>query len=229
MWDKKSKAFILVVSILLLTCIHINDKKYYSTNQNPYSLEREFLKSSQLSSNITLDIIKPELFMVEGHIWINITSENAGNVHIALTEQSGDRYFVKINQSLGIIGSNESQETIIRVIPLITTFPGKYHFTLNITGLFVYSESFDMFLGMGYSLFTILLGFIAVISMLFILKRRNANKLKSVKGKTPPQSSQTVMVGKITCPNCKKMIDEGLSFCPDCGGRIPEFLRYNPK
>ena len=229
MRDKKRKTFILLFSILILTCIHINDEKYYSDNHNFYFSEMVFLKSSQLGSNITVDIIKPELFMVEGHIWMNITSENAGNVHIALTEQSGDPYFVKINQSLGIVGSNESQEIIIRAIPLITTFPGKYHFTLNITGLFIYSESFDMFLGMGYSVFTIVLGFIAVISILYILKRRNANKLKAFQGEPPSKSSQTVMVGKISCPKCKKMIDEGLSFCPDCGERIPEFLRYNPK
>ncbi|MEJ2296454.1 MAG: zinc ribbon domain-containing protein, partial [Candidatus Lokiarchaeota archaeon] len=188
-----------------------------------------FLKSSQLGINITLDIIKPELFMVEGHIWINITSENAGNVHIALTEQSEDRYFMKINQSLGIVGSNESQEIIIRAIPLITTSPGKYHFTLNITGLFQYNETFTMFLGMGYSVFTILLGFIAVISILFMLKRRHTKKVKTSQGEIPSQSSQTAIVGKITCPNCKKWIDEGLSFCPDCGERIPEFLRYNLK
>lgn len=229
MWDKKRKIFILIFSILILTCICTNNEKYYSDNHNSYLSERVFLKSSQLGSNITLDIIKPELFMVEGHIWMNITSRNTGNVHIALTEQSGDRYFVKINQSMEIVGSNESQEIIIRAIPLITTFPGKYNFTLNITGLFIYSESFYMFLGMGYSVFTIVLGFIAVISILYILKRRNANKLKAFQGETPSKSSQTVMGGKISCPKCNKMIDEGLSFCPDCGERIPEFLRYNPK
>ncbi|MEJ2248897.1 MAG: zinc ribbon domain-containing protein [Candidatus Lokiarchaeota archaeon] len=33
---------------------------------------------------------------------------------------------------------------------------------------------------------------------------------------------------KINCPNCKRKIDEGLTFCPECGKRIPEFLRFNP-
>ncbi|MBD3342189.1 MAG: hypothetical protein GF353_24015 [Candidatus Lokiarchaeota archaeon] len=34
--------------------------------------------------------------------------------------------------------------------------------------------------------------------------------------------------GKIKCPDCNKLIDEGLTFCPECGNRIPEFLRFNP-
>jgi len=34
--------------------------------------------------------------------------------------------------------------------------------------------------------------------------------------------------GKIKCPQCNQIIDEGLTFCPECGSRIPEFLRYNP-
>lgn len=33
--------------------------------------------------------------------------------------------------------------------------------------------------------------------------------------------------GKIRCPECKEIIEEGLSFCPECGNRIAEFLRYN--
>ena len=34
--------------------------------------------------------------------------------------------------------------------------------------------------------------------------------------------------GKIKCPECNELIDEGLVFCPECGVRIPEFLRFNP-
>ena len=34
--------------------------------------------------------------------------------------------------------------------------------------------------------------------------------------------------GKIRCPKCGRIIDEGLSFCPECGDRIPEFLQFGP-
>ncbi|MFX0188546.1 MAG: zinc ribbon domain-containing protein [Candidatus Hodarchaeota archaeon] len=34
--------------------------------------------------------------------------------------------------------------------------------------------------------------------------------------------------GKIKCPECNQIIDEGLTFCPECGKRIPEYFRFNP-
>jgi hypothetical protein len=169
--------------------------------------------------------------LVEDHIGINITSENPGIIHCALTEDSGEQYFAKINNTFNIIGDNQSHLLLIRIFPFITTFPGEYHFTLNITGLFTYSEKFSVFLGMGYSLFTIVLSFLAVISLIIILKHRHENKLKKTKVDTTSQLSppyQSLSKGKISCPSCKKPIDEGLSFCPECGERIPEFLRYNP-
>lgn len=34
--------------------------------------------------------------------------------------------------------------------------------------------------------------------------------------------------GRIFCPECKKVIEEGSIFCPECGTRIPRYLRYRP-
>ena len=34
--------------------------------------------------------------------------------------------------------------------------------------------------------------------------------------------------GKIKCPKCKELIEEGLTFCPECGSRIEISQRYNP-
>ncbi|MHA1256410.1 MAG: zinc ribbon domain-containing protein [Promethearchaeota archaeon] len=42
------------------------------------------------------------------------------------------------------------------------------------------------------------------------------------------KKSKKSLAGKIKCPDCKEIIDEGIVFCPECGNRIPEFLRYNP-
>jgi rRNA maturation endonuclease Nob1 len=42
------------------------------------------------------------------------------------------------------------------------------------------------------------------------------------------QKKIKIFEGKIKCPKCNQIIDEGLSFCPECGSRIPEFLRFNP-
>lgn len=44
-------------------------------------------------------------------------------------------------------------------------------------------------------------------------------KQKSKKSKVPS--------GKIKCPDCEKVIEEGLTFCPDCGNRIPPWAKFN--
>ncbi len=233
MWNKKRIFLIYFFSILFLSCFYINFQSSFIVNNNHFiSSEENLPYTSQLGTNITLNINKPRLIIIEGHIFINISSANSGQIHCALTEQSGDQYFVNINQTIEILGNNQSQVFKIRIIPLFMTFPGEFHFTLNITGLFTYNETFDIFLGMGYSLFTIILGFIAFMIIIVVLKRRNNNKAKKSKEISLPStkvSTQPVLKGNIACPNCKKVIDEGLAFCPECGARIPEFLRYNPK
>ena len=50
----------------------------------------------------------------------------------------------------------------------------------------------------------------------------NKKKNKKGKGSQIPES-------KIQCPECKKIIDEGLTFCPECGSRIPTFLQFHLK
>ncbi|TFG29312.1 MAG: hypothetical protein EU532_03455 [Promethearchaeota archaeon] len=43
-------------------------------------------------------------------------------------------------------------------------------------------------------------------------KKKNSNKITS---------------GKIKCPECNSIIEEGLVFCPECGNRIPPWARFN--
>ena len=33
--------------------------------------------------------------------------------------------------------------------------------------------------------------------------------------------------GKIKCPECSLLIEEGLTFCPECGNRIPPWAQFN--
>ena len=48
----------------------------------------------------------------------------------------------------------------------------------------------------------------------------NKKKKKSKKSKLPS--------GKIKCPACEQIIEEGLIFCPECGNRIPPWAKFNP-
>ena len=176
MWTKKTISILFLVFISFLICFQINFFNPNHVDFNFISYEEPVPKTSQLSSNFTVNIFKPELIMIEGHLGMNITSAIPGQIHCSLTERSGDRYFVKINQSFNIIGNNQSQLFVVKAIPLITTFPGEYYFTLNITGLIEYSDNFNIFLGMGYSLFSIILAFIAIIVIIAILNQKKILK-----------------------------------------------------
>jgi len=232
MWNKKRFLLLYLVILSSLSSFQLKLLDPFYMNADRLICKGKSPKSSQLGSNFTINVIKPELFFFEGRLGINISSTVTGQIHCALTERSGERYFKNINQSIVLIGNNQSQLIIMRAIPLITTFPGEYYFTLNITGLFDYEINFDMFLGMGYTLLIIILAFIAIIVIIALINHRSSNKGKKPETISPTQthiSVQSVVAGKISCPNCKKIIDEGLAFCPECGERIPEFLRYNPK
>lgn len=230
MWDKKRRIYYAIICFFI--CLHLSFLNQDCINHNLSIDKNQMPNTSQLGSNFTLNVIKPDLFFIEGRLGINISSAVSGNIFCALAEQSGEQYFIKINQSVDIIGDNQSKLIILKVIPLIATFPGEYHFTLNITGFFNYGIRFDMFLGMGYSLFSIILTFIAIIVIIAVLNYRHSKKTKEPKEISAIQTTknkQSLAVNLISCPNCKQMIEEGLSFCPECGERIPEFLRYNPK
>jgi DNA-directed RNA polymerase subunit RPC12/RpoP len=48
------------------------------------------------------------------------------------------------------------------------------------------------------------------------------------KKKEKSSKKSTTIKGKIKCPECNSVIEEGLVFCPECGNRIPPWARYNP-
>jgi len=49
--------------------------------------------------------------------------------------------------------------------------------------------------------------------------------IKNLKKK---KKDNAIPAGKILCPGCDVLIDEGQTFCPECGNRIPEFLQFGP-
>lgn len=53
------------------------------------------------------------------------------------------------------------------------------------------------------------------------------SKNKQKEPKKKPLKAENIPEGKIQCPECYSILQEGLSFCPECGIRIPEFYRYH--
>ena len=97
MWNRKTIFFLYLVSILIVTCFQFKLSNQFCEKNNILTYEEKTLNTSQLGSNFSLSIYKPELFMIEGHLGINISSAISGTIHCALTERSGEDFFIKIN------------------------------------------------------------------------------------------------------------------------------------
>jgi len=84
---------------------------------------------------------------------------------------------------------------------------------------------------MGY-ITLILISSILGIGLILILIKKSDSKIIKAASTTleeySPAEIAEIASNKITCPECKKIINEGLAFCPECGSRIPEFMRFDP-
>ncbi|MFX0059238.1 MAG: zinc ribbon domain-containing protein [Candidatus Hodarchaeota archaeon] len=192
--------------------------------------EKEYINISQVDGNFSIESFFPKLIWLEGQLRLNISSNQTGQIYCSLNELSGNAGFSNVNETINLIGNNVSQTFVLRTKPSFLTFPGIYRFDLNITGLYTYNESFEIVLAMGYSLLTIISIAFTIGLIMIIYKHKSATKLKSTSKviEAGTLGTSSGISGKIKCPECNKIIDEGLTFCPECGARIPEFLRYNP-
>ncbi len=233
MYICKKKCFILVYLLLILVVPTLslqffkNDYKIQEFNSNDSNLD---LKLNQ-ASNFTVTSSMHRIIWIEGILNLLLTANESGVITCELVDIYYGRFFTPINKIFTLTGNNESQNIKLVYHPFLTTFPGKYTLNLRITGLYSYTENFEIILGMGY-IILILVIIIFGIGIIIILQKKSEGKSKipTTAPTDEAKPSETVQVPgkKIQCPECKKTIDEGLAFCPECGIRIPEFLRYNP-
>lgn len=188
------------------------------------------IKTSQGIQNFSIDTYLPSLIWLDPQLRLNISINQTGLIQCLFSETNGPIFFSTGNYSLTLVGNNISQIFYLKLIPVITTLPGLYQFSLNITGAFSYNENFEIIYGLG--IIPLVLVFSALVIFPIIILVKKSKEIKGVKieeitydikTETPLSS----ISGKIHCPKCHKAIDEGLTFCPECGERIPEFLRYN--
>lgn len=196
-----------------------------------YHVEKDYLKLSQTNGNFSIDTFFPRIVWLEGQLKLNISSNQTGIIFCSLSELSSNTGFSNVNQTVDLIGNNISQEIILKAQPSFFTLPGIYRFDLNITGIHTYNENFEIIFVLGYSILTIISTAFFIVFIIVLVKHKGVVKSKSfsqtIEGNGALGTS-TGILGKIKCPECRKTIDEGLTFCPECGARIPEFLRYNP-
>jgi len=222
---------LFILAVLLITSISITyfklggDSNYQIPQEN-----QSHIQISQGTQNFTIDTFLPSLIWVDPQLRLNISVNQTGQIQCFFRETPGSQFFSSGNYSLSLIGNNISQIFNLQLIPLITTLPGVYQFSLNITGAFSYNEDFEIVYGLGTISLVSVFSALIIIPIIILVKKSKVVKDEKMEGKTYTDKSEPTMpsiAGKINCPKCRKTINEGLVFCPECGERIPEFLRYN--
>ncbi|MHA1106502.1 MAG: hypothetical protein ACTSPN_12410 [Promethearchaeota archaeon] len=218
-------AILLIASISITYFKVMGDANYQIPQEN-----QSVIHTSQGTQNFTIDTYLPSLIWVDPQLRLNISANQTGQIQCFFRETPGPQFFSSGNYSLSLAGNNISQIFYLQVIPLITTLPSVYQFSLNITGAFSYNEDFEIVYGLGIIPLVSVFSTIIIIPIIILVKKSKGVKDEKMEEITYSDKFEPTMpsiAGKIHCPKCRKTIDEGLVFCPECGERIPEFLRYN--
>ncbi len=228
---KKCFTYTIFLTMLFLPIISLNCFESFQFEKNiRYNKISSDLNTNQVNNfSVTSNLHK--LVWIESHLSLILNSNESGLINCEFKDSNNGKYFTQVNRIINLTGSNHTQ--VIRLIfrPYLTTLPGRYNFTLTITGFYNYTENFELILGMGYIVLTLILMIFGIGLIIILVKKNEGIITKPVSVSTEgliPSELSDVPSSKIQCPECKKLIDEGLAFCPECGSRIPEFLRFNP-
>jgi len=227
-----SCVFIIFIVFVPLICVSSLYESQFQKINNRNNIIEDNLKTSQISDEFNVVSYLHKIIWVEGHLTLTLTANESGSITCDFRDALNGNYFTIINEVVDLAGNYTSQEIQFVFRPHITTLPGSYNFTLNIEGLYDYSETFQLILGMGYVILLLILTIFSIGVIIILVKKKGSESTKesilSVPEDSIPSDGESIPINKITCPDCKKLINEGLTFCPECGARIPEFLRFNP-
>jgi len=206
---------------------------------NRYIIFRHTLRSAQAEDveGVNLEVENyTQMILLAGKLTLSVDSSRSGYLNVILIDSEGGIFIQPYRGFHRITSSDINRLIEIPINPQIYVLPGVYELNLRI----YYHESesstaegqilntnIDVNIGLGIPILIILL-FILGISTALILTKKEIPKEEMPQPTPQIPSGLEAPQGKIKCPECKKTIDEGLTFCPECGIRIPEFLRYNP-
>lgn len=227
---KKCFSHAILIMVFFLSLISLNCFELFQFNKDFSSdnISSELKTSQALNFTVTSNLHK--LIWIEGQLNLILTANETGLITCEFKDSNNGNYFTQVNKIVNLTGSNEAQAIRLKFYPHLTTLPGKYNITLNITGFYNYTENFDLILGMGYIILISVLTIFGIGLIIIFVKKKDLKTVKPISVSTEESivsELEEVPIRKIQCPECKELIDEGLAFCPECGSRIPEFLRFN--
>ncbi|MHA1148869.1 MAG: zinc ribbon domain-containing protein [Promethearchaeota archaeon] len=224
----------LAIILLLCSPLILNFILYVNA---PYRINNSKLSSdnniylTQDNENFTIKTKFPKLIWIEGNLQIEIDSKVEGKIKCFFIDDKGGKYFSNIEVTKKV---DTNSQQIINIItkPHLITLPGKYHFGLVISYVDendkadqIFDKEYDAILGMGYLILYCILIIFGTAVIIILTQKPSEEEVKALTKVSQPSG---LPENKIQCPDCKKIIDEGLSFCPECGTRIPDFLKFGP-
>ncbi len=235
-----SRFIILFFSFNLINLLFLNFNNVDSYEINFETQKIPKISQSEASENVSVEIKSySQLIWFSGNIVIETSSNISGYLKIDLSDGLGGGYFQNLQQIIPISNTSENEVSEIPIIPQMYLFPGVYNlsFIINYIPLInstdettILSSQLQINVGLGLPMLIVLI-IIFGISFILILTKKETIKEEILTYESEKQIEIALDApqGKIKCPECKKVIDEGLIFCPECGKRIPEFLRYRPE
>ncbi len=236
----KSRCVVIFFVLLIFTPIIFTIVSYeiniVSNSSNNTNSPSRIELSQNKNENVAIESDIVNFIWIEGNLEVSFSSNISGYLKITFADTKGGAYFRTVKKIKELTDNEETNAVKITIRPQLTTFPGSYSLWLLISyfeqenkedkAIQIYTEEFQLILGIGY-IFLLSVGIIFGTAILLIIVKKES---KEVDKKAPSvASSINLPEGKIKCPECSKIIDEGLSFCPECGNRIPDFLRFGSK
>lgn len=246
--SKRGTKVILIASLilapLLINVIWIEIYPLSSKDKEKGFNQTKFALSTSADENMSISAQYPKFIWIKGSAILEIRSNISGSIQYTLTDSSGGKYFDIKSSNFDLEDDNSKKEYSIDIDPHLMSLPGKYNIFLIVSyfnetgaetngGEQFFDLQFDVILGLGdvyLSLLLIIFGTAVLIILTGKTEIEVDQAQTSPQGGTPAQieTVSDAPPGKIKCPHCKELIEEGLTFCPECGHRIPEFLRFNP-
>lgn len=209
---KKCFSHAILIMIFFLSIISLNCFELFQFNKD-FSSDNisSDLKTNQ-ALNFTVTSSLHKLIWIEGQLNLILTANETGLITCELKDSNNGNYFAQVNKVINLSGSNEVQSIRLTFYPHLTTLPGKYNFTLNITGFYNYTDNFDLILGMGYIVLSSVLLIFGIGLIIIIVKKKEVTVEKPISTTTTETIAselEEVPIRKIQCPECKRLIDEG--------------------
>ena len=181
-------------------------------------------------TNVTIQTNMPKLIWIQIQLKVVIISNITGTLLFRLVNPGSELSFDDANVTQLITNNGVELPLEIRTHPALFTLPGIYNLALIVTHIESaeqYTESFEIVLGLGYTVLISLFIIFGTAVLVVLTRKQELDEIKIITAQTTQRVGR-VPEGKIPCPTCHSVIDEGLAFCPECGERIPEFLRFTP-